>query len=67
MVLPVMAHPTGLFSKFFASSPAEQKGGAKKGGLLSNAVSSAIGGLVHACVEQPVATPVEASITQAPA
>jgi len=36
----------------------------KKDGLFASAVSSAIGGMVHACVEQPVTTPVEASITQ---
>ena len=32
--------------------------------VLANVLSSAIGGMVHACVEQPVTTPIEASITQ---
>jgi hypothetical protein len=36
----------------------------KKNSLLANALSSAIGGIVHATVEQPVTTPIEASITQ---
>lgn len=36
----------------------------KRQSLLANALSSGIGGIVHACIEQPVTTPVEASITQ---
>ena len=32
--------------------------------IVANVVSSAIGGMVHACVEQPVTTPIEATITQ---
>jgi len=44
-------------------APPEKKEG-KKNSLLANALSSAIGGMVHACVEQPLTTPVEASITQ---
>lgn len=31
---------------------------------MANVVSSAIGGMVHACAEQPVASPIEATITQ---
>jgi hypothetical protein len=43
---------------------AEKKKVGEKNSLLANALSSAIGGIVHACVEQPFTTPVEASITQ---
>jgi hypothetical protein len=65
----MMPRPIGLFSHFFLPSAAEEttsdkKAPAKKGGLLSNGISSAIGGLVHASLEQPIATPIEASITQ---
>lgn len=62
------------FSKFFILSivplldpdtmAPEAKTAAKKNSLLANAASSAIGGIVHACIEQPITTPVEASITQ---
>lgn len=43
-------------------APPEEK--KKKDSLLASALSSAIGGMVHACIEQPLTTPVEASITQ---
>lgn len=36
----------------------------KKSSILSNVLSSAIGGIVHSSIEQPLATPIEASITQ---
>mmetsp|Transcript_11958 Transcript_11958/g.14474 ORF Transcript_11958/g.14474 Transcript_11958/m.14474 type:complete len:285 (-) Transcript_11958:138-992(-) len=42
----------------------EKKAPGVKNSLVANALSSAIGGMVHACVEQPFTTPVEASITQ---
>jgi len=45
-------------------APPEAKKPGKKNSLLANAASSAIGGVVHACIEQPLTTPVEASITQ---
>jgi hypothetical protein len=45
-------------------APPEAKTAAKKNSLLANAASSAIGGIIHACIEQPITTPVEASITQ---
>merc|ERR1719231_522527 len=32
--------------------------------VMANILSSAIGGMVHATIEQPVTTPVEATITQ---
>ena len=44
--------------------PAPPANQSQKSSLLAKALSSAIGGMVHACVEQPVTTPVEASITQ---
>lgn len=36
----------------------------EKNSLLANALSSAVGGLAHATFEQPLTTPVEATITQ---
>lgn len=36
----------------------------KKSNIVAAAASSAIGGLVHAICEQPITTPIEASITQ---
>jgi hypothetical protein len=43
---------------------ASEKKADTRNSVLANVLSSAIGGMVHACVEQPVTTPIEATITQ---
>lgn len=54
--------PTHTPAQTTAQPPAETKP-VGKNSLVANVLSSAIGGMVHAAVEQPVTTPIEASIT----
>jgi hypothetical protein len=56
--------PRDVANKMAPPPEKTEKKESKRNSLLANALSSAIGGMVHACVEQPVTTPVEASITQ---
>uniref|UniRef100_A0A7S4JXG0 Mitochondrial carrier protein n=1 Tax=Prymnesium polylepis TaxID=72548 RepID=A0A7S4JXG0_9EUKA len=53
-----------LYSNRTPSTTATEKKVDERSSITANVLSSAIGGLVHAVVEQPVVTPIEATITQ---
>jgi len=55
---------SGVYFMPRGSATTDAKATDTRNSLAANALSSAIGGLVHATLEQPVVTPIEATITQ---